>query len=62
MESNEKNIKELVSRTETDSKLSKSNSFTKGETATGWDDKFGGWVWHMHTNIYRICNQQRPIV
>lgn len=42
MESNEKDIKELVSRTETDSKLSKSNSFTKGETATGWEDKFGG--------------------
>ena len=54
MDSNFKNdTKELIHKTETDSKILKPNLWlTKGNT--GRRDKLGGWDWHIHKIIYKI--------
>ena len=48
MESNKNETKEHIYKTETDSKIPKSNLWLSKEN-TGGRDKLGGWYWHKHT-------------
>ena len=53
MESNKNDTKELIHKTEIDSKISKPNLWLPKGNSEG-RDILGGWEWHIYTTIYKV--------
>ena len=61
MESNKNDAKELMYKTEIDSKMSKPNLWLQKGNTKG-RDIFGGWDSHIDTTIYKTYKLQGPTV